>query len=199
MRACVCLFILWVLPALSGTGARGQVFWLEKRSDSLYVLTLETRTADGQRRSMSRWKLPYPVYRMATGDVDGDGREEALVGVVKRTRYSPEVDRRLFVFKNVKGHIRPLWMGTRLGGRLVDFRVCNGRLRSLERSTDGQRFAVAEYGWSRFGPAFERYLTKNRNQYESMEIFHGNRHPDGRARTDRPDGRVQTQRRPGQP
>jgi hypothetical protein len=155
------------------TDLHAQHYRLERRTDSLSVLLLETCDATGRVVRTDRWRLPYPVYQWCEGDVDGDGLAEAFVGVVKRTRFSTEMDRRLFVFHNVKGHIRPLWMGTRLGGRLVDFRFVGGRLRSLERSADGQRFAVAEYGWSRFGPAFERYLTLNSKKDESMQIFEG--------------------------
>ncbi len=161
--------LLW----LATCSARAQHYRLEHVNDTLSVLLLETKDAQGRVVQRDRWRLTYPVYQWCEGDVDGDGVAEALVGVVKATRFSPEKDRRLFVFHNVKGHIRPLWMGTRLGGRLVDFRVVNGRLRSLEMSSDGSRFAVGEYGWSRFGPAFKEYLIFNTTKHESMEVFQG--------------------------
>ena len=41
-------------------------FTLTRQHDSLYYL--------------NEWRLPYPVYRFATGDVDGDGSVDALVG-----------------------------------------------------------------------------------------------------------------------
>ena len=150
-----------------------QHYRLEHVNDTLSVLLLETKDVQGRVVQRDRWRLTYPVYQWCEGDVDGDGVAEALVGVVKATRFSPEKDRRLFVFHNVKGHIRPLWMGTRLGGRLVDFRVVNGRLRSLEMSNDGSRFAVGEYTWSRFGPAFQQFLTINTTRDESLQVFMG--------------------------
>ena len=60
-------------------------FTLRKEHDSLYWL--------------NDWRLPYPVYQFQTGDVDGDGRVDAMVGVVKSTRFYPEKARRLFIFK----------------------------------------------------------------------------------------------------
>ena len=62
----------------------GQTFSLVQKTDSLYLLTLTTDSMTHQ------WSLPYPVYRMEMGDVDGNGTIEALVGVIKATRFYPE-------------------------------------------------------------------------------------------------------------
>ena len=53
-----------------------QSFDLKKQHDSLYYL--------------NGWQLPYPVYQYQTGDVDGDGRTDAIVGVIKSTRFIPK-------------------------------------------------------------------------------------------------------------
>lgn len=142
----------------------GDVFTLERKTDSLYVLTL---TTDSTR---NEWRLPYPVYRMETGDVDGNGTTEALVGVIKSTRFYPEVGRRLFVFKNYEGLVRPMWLGSKLGGTLQDFRFYNGLVRSLESNAKGE-YTVAEYRWSGFGFAFERYLIRNVDEVKARETF----------------------------
>lgn len=142
----------------------GDVFTLERKTDSLYVLTL---TTDSTR---NEWRLPYPVYRMETGDVDGNGTTEALVGVIKSTRFYPEVGRRLFVFKNYEGLVRPMWLGSKLGGKLCDFRFQNGVVRSLESNAKGE-YTVAEYRWSGFGFAFERYLIRNVDEVKARETF----------------------------
>jgi len=119
---------------------------------------------------LNEWRLPYPVYQFQTGDVDGDGRADAMVGVVKTTRFYPEKGRRLFIFKQVEGKVRPLWLGSKLGGILCDFRFINGRIRSLEMTTDHQ-YVVAEYRWSGFGMAFERFLIKGTNQKTAIKTF----------------------------
>ena len=76
MRMCkpitILLLALWLLPGMCGA----QAFTLKKEHDSLYWL--------------NDWRLPYPVYQFQTGDVDGDGREDAMVGVIKATRFYPE-------------------------------------------------------------------------------------------------------------
>ena len=70
------------------------------------------------------WKLDYPVYRFTCGDMTGDSIPEVLVGTIKTTRYRPEKDKRLFIFHLYKGRfIRPLWLGSRVGCPLIDFKV----------------------------------------------------------------------------
>lgn len=81
-----------------------------------------TRTHDSLYH-LNEFRLPYPVYRFCTGDVNGDGSTDALVGVIKRTRFHRDMGRRIFIFKQVEGKVRPLWMGSKLGGILQDFRV----------------------------------------------------------------------------
>ena len=142
----------------------GDVFTLERKTDSLYVLTLTTDSTHYE------WKLPYPVYRMETGDVDGNGTTEALVGVIKSTRFYTEVGRRLFVFKNYEGLVRPMWLGSKLGGTLQDFHFRNGCVRSLETNAKGE-YTVVEYRWSGFGVAFERYLIRNVSESKAREVF----------------------------
>ena len=107
---------------------------------------------------------------METGDVDGNGTVEALVGVIKATRFYPEKARRLFIFKNYEGLVRPMWLGSKLGGKLQDFHFRDGRVRSLETNAKGQ-FTVAEYRWDDFGMAFERYLIRDADEAEARRIF----------------------------
>src|SRR3712207_6912846 len=89
MRTLHCLLML-ALWAWSVSVA-AHTYHLEHAGDSLSWLVLATDSA------ADRWQLPYPTYRLAVGDVDGDGRSEALVGVVKPTRYDSTVARRLFI------------------------------------------------------------------------------------------------------
>lgn len=142
-------------------------------NDSIHKLLLRTEesqlTTSGTINE-SQWTLPYPVYQFQTGDVDGDGSIDALVGVIKPTRFYPTPARRIFVFKNYRGRIRPLWMGSKLGGILEDFRWADGRLRSLERTTD-DRFFVCEYTWNGFGFSFLRFVVKNVSKEEALPFL----------------------------
>ena len=76
--------ILILLAMYLGTlTCKAQNFELKKQNDSLYYL--------------NGWRLPYPVYQYQTGDVDGDGKTDAIVGVIKGTRFYPEKARRIFI------------------------------------------------------------------------------------------------------
>ncbi len=126
---------------------------LRQLNDSLSHLILETPSPNGERQRgtvSDVWRLPYPTFAFATGDVDGDGIVDALVGVVKPTRYDPRMGRRLFVFRNVNGRVRPLWLGSRLVGELRDFRVEGQRVVTLEQHPDSTWF-VGHYRWDSFG------------------------------------------------
>jgi len=119
------IVIVSLLCCLFCSGLSAQTFSLKRNNDTCNVLVLTTDSMSDE------WLLSYPVYQFRTGDVDGDGVEEALVGVVKSTRFYPEKGNRLFVFKNRNGRVRPLWLGSRLGEELVDFCVADGKLISI--------------------------------------------------------------------
>jgi hypothetical protein len=93
-----------------------------------------------------------------------------MVGVVKGTRFYPEPARRLFIFKAVNGKARPLWLGSKLGGRLEDFRFRNGRIRALETTADSL-WVVSDYRWSGFGMAFERFIVKGVDKKTATKYF----------------------------
>ena len=154
----------FVLTATAEEKADSAVFSLQQVNDTLHVLELSSK------QQVSKWPLPYPVYQFQTGDVDGDGKTDAMVGVIKSTRYFPEKGRRLFIFKNYEGHVRALWLGSRLGGILQDFRFVDGLIRSLETTTDN-RYVVAEYQWEHFGMGFRRFLAKNVSREEALQVF----------------------------
>jgi hypothetical protein len=152
------LFWLLTMPCLAQNVEPRQEkgFMLRKESDSLYFL--------------NDWRLPYPVYQFQTGDVDGDGSVDAMVGVIKSTRFYPEKGRRLFIFKQVNGKARPLWLGSKLGGILEDFRYIDRKIRALESTTDSL-YVVSEYRWSGFGMNFDHYIIKGVDQKTALKYF----------------------------
>ena len=170
-----------------GLSCHGQHFTLHKEHDSLYWLGVSIKDGSASypavRNRTGQWRLPYPVYQFQTGDVNGDGSIDAIVGVVKSTRFYPERGRRLFIFKQVNGKVRPLWLGSRLGGILQDFRFTDGRLRSLEMTADSL-YVVAEYQWSGFGLAFDHYIIQGTDQetaikYLNNYIYEDKKHSHG--------------------
>lgn len=155
----IVLGLIWASALLAQTNQPTQTrggFTLKKAHDSLYWL--------------NDWKLPYPVYQFQVGDVDGDGHEDAMVGVVKATRFYPEKARRIFIFKQVNGKARALWMGSKLGGILEDFHFIDGKIRALESTTDSL-YVVSDYKWSGFGMKFDRFIIKGVNQETAIKTF----------------------------
>lgn len=176
-------FVICLMMAISPVKASGQTFSLEQVNDSLSYLILRTDS------TTDRWVLPYPVYQFQTGDVDGDGSEDAMVGVIKGTRFYPEKARRLFIFKQIDGHTaageackkaRPLWLGSKLGGILEDFRFVEpadtadgdrrGIIRALESTTDSL-YVVSDYVWSGFGMKFDHHIIKGVDKLTAIKTF----------------------------
>lgn len=95
-------------------------------------------------------------WRIRTGDVDGDGNTDVLVGVYKRTRFDPKMNNRLFVYDWDGDDLFPKWLGSSLSLPFYDFAVgeIDGErgeeLVSLERLKDGGS-RVMIYKWSGFG------------------------------------------------
>ena len=155
---------LFVSVAMMAQDCHRDGFTLRRQNDSLYWL--------------DDWRLPYPVYQFQTGDVDGDGKVDAMVGVVKSTRFYPEIGRRLFIFKHVNGRkARPLWLGSKLGGILEDFRFLPpakgegaGKIRALELTADSL-YVVADYRWGKFGMNFEQYIIKAVDKQTALKTF----------------------------
>ena len=145
-------------------GVQAQGFTLEQKNDTLSYLVLHTGS------SSHRWALKFPVYQFCTGDVDGDGMVDALVGVVKSTRFDPQVARRLFIFRNYKGRIRALWMGSRLGGILEDFRFVDGKVYTWQSTTDG-KYVVLKHQWRKFGLGADEFIVKGVSRQEALEVF----------------------------
>ena len=145
------LLILLLGLLVTGAVSSQSNFTLRKVNDSLYYL--------------NDWRLPYPVYQFQTGDVDGDGSEDAMVGVIKSTRFYPEKARRLFIFKQVNGKARALWLGSKL-----DFRFVDGKIRALESTTDSL-FVVSDYKWDKFGMAFDHFIIKGVDQQTAIKTF----------------------------
>lgn len=145
-----------VCEAQNTESRKEQGFTLRKQHDSLYWL--------------NDWKLPYPVYQFQTGDVDGNGSIDAIVGVIKSTRFFPEKARRIFIFKEVNKKARPMWLGSKLGGILEDFRFIDGKIRALESTTDSL-YVVSDYVWGGFGMKFDHYIIKGVDKQTALKTY----------------------------
>lgn len=142
-----------------------QYFNLKQSSDSLWVLSL----TNDKGAVTGTWQLPYPVYRFGTADIDGDGSTDAVVGVFKASRFFTAPSRRVFIFKNFGGKVRPLWLGSRLGGELIDFAVVGDMIRAIEKVEQG--YAVTNYTWKGFGMGFYSLVATSNNLDECYKFL----------------------------
>ena len=159
---CLVAFVAMAAFGLSAS-AQGR-FLLQQRSDTASVLLLQTPHAT------DTWALPYPTFAFCTGDVDGDGTTDALVGVVKPTRFDPRRARRLFAFRQVRGRVRPLWLGSRLAGELRDFRLQGSKVVTLEQGRDST-WLVGEYEWNGCGFTMTASRTHHATRDEAARIW----------------------------
>jgi len=128
---------------------------LEQYNDSSYALVLMKND-----QFHSKWELDYPVYRFDYGDITKDEIPEIAVGVIKTTRFDPNLDKRLFIFYITDDfYIRPLWLGSRVAQPLVDFQIKKEKIYTIEKELSGN-FLVAEYAWKGFGLEFKRYIER---------------------------------------
>lgn len=153
-----------ILLSVLSLGCKAQSYSLEQVNDTLSYLTL---TTDGH---TDRYRLPWPTLRWCTGDVNGDGVEDAMVMVVKHTRYDRRVLPRLFTFTQINGHVRPLWLGSQLGGILEDFRFADGQVVTLQRTTD-DRYVVMTHQWRKFGLGADTILAEGVDHDTAERLF----------------------------
>lgn len=115
-----------------------------------YALSINNEKTGGKDRIFT----PYEVFTMHTGDVNGDGRTDICLGIIKPTPFDSVLKKRLFIFQIDKDFIRPLWLSSRLVRPLEDFKVIARdtvkNIMAIEKE-NGSQFTVNEYSWGSFG------------------------------------------------
>lgn len=105
-------------------------------------------------RDLNPWKL-------ALGDIDGDGIDEISVGVYKESPLHPVMAKRPFIYSFANGEIHPKWRGSRLARPFTDYNFYDidgdgiDEIVSIEILEDNKKL-INTYKWRGFG--FEGYL-----------------------------------------
>ncbi len=145
---------------------------ITRKNDSLFILRTDFFYENKKTGSDFR-QLPFPVFKFITGDVDRDGNPDLILGTIKKTRFDKEPGKRISIFSLKDMKIKTLWMGSRLSRPLVDFRFDDesGKIISLEKEQNGT-WLVAEYQWEKFGLKFIRYIKRNCNLVQTINMIY---------------------------
>ena len=142
--------------------------------DEMYYQLVAHLIKNNEPVQTSKYNLNFPVYQFHLADIDGNGREDFCVGVIKKTHFDPVVRKRLFIFQLKNGKIRPLWLGSRLGQPLENFTIIyrkeQNNIRTLELEMDGS-YLVCDYRWRNFGLEFIHYVDRFLDKETAFEYL----------------------------
>ena len=119
----------------------GHVIVMQPTKTGLKVIESHTR--------LNPWKLQI-------ADVDGDKKQEIIVGVWKKSPKDPVMAKRVFVYNWCGKRMTPKWLGSRLARRFEDFNFRDinndgwAELLALEVSP-GKPKRIGIYRWKSFG------------------------------------------------
>jgi len=144
------------------------IYQLSSITDTLHYLQIKTDS------TFDQWEIPYPIYQFQVGDIDNNGIQDLMVGVIKTTRFDRLFSKRLFIFQNYQGYVRPLWLGSRLSNPLIDFKFVNvnggARIWSVELDKD-DTYQVVEYKWYSFGLDYTKHIKKEISLKEAYKFL----------------------------
>lgn len=148
-------------------GFSGKVIFKQLTTTTGFKVLLQ----DNSGKTLDQTVFRYIPYRFAIGDINRDGNTDIIIGLTKVTRFDPQEKKRLFILQIDNNHLRPLWLGSKVCQKLVDFKVLkNGSIQTLEQTNTGQ-YAVGHYTWQSFGITLDQYTQNEIPLSYASQIF----------------------------
>lgn len=143
--------------------------WI-KYGKNLIIFSLEDEIKEIGRKDFTKlnpWKL-------AIGDIDGDGKDEISIGVYKKSPFHQVMAKRPFIYSFTEGKIQPKWRGSRLSRPFTDYNFSDidgdgiDEIVAIEILQDNRKI-INSYKWKGFG--FEGYLeSEDFDDIKKLEI-----------------------------
>ncbi|SHE95088.1 hypothetical protein SAMN02745784_02321 [Tissierella praeacuta DSM 18095] len=142
------------------TGSRGRKFGKE-----VIIYSLKDMK-EIYRRNFSEFK----PWKIAIGDIDGDGKDEVSVGMYKKSPFHQVMAKRPFIYSFENGRLEPKWRGSRLSKPFTDYDFYDIDGDSIDEIIsveilESNRKIINTYKWKGFG--FEGYLESK--DYEDLK------------------------------
>ena len=125
--------------------------------EDIVILSLSEGFPQVYRKNYSHLK----PWKIALGDVDGNGIDEISMGVYKESPLHPIMAKRPFIYSFIEGEMQPKWRGSRLSRPFIDYDFYDldydgiDELVSIEILKEGRNI-ISAYKWKGFG--FEGFI-----------------------------------------
>lgn len=129
------------------TGQKGEIF-----GENMIILSFNGKFKELYNKAFSKLN----PWKVQTSDVDGDGKKEISIGVYKKTKFYPNMEKRPFIYEWKNGEIFPKWRGSRLSKPFDDYIFLDidedkmDEIIAIEVLENGRK-VINAYKWKGFG------------------------------------------------
>ena len=135
-----------------------------KYGKKVYIFKIDEKIDKIYSEDFSRLK----PWKIALGDVDGDGKAEVSIGVYKKAQFHQVMAKRPFIYSFEDNKLVPKWKGSRLSKPFTDYIFYDidedgiDEIVSIE-ILENQEKVINTYKWKGFG--FDGFLQSNSFKY----------------------------------
>jgi poly-gamma-glutamate synthesis protein (capsule biosynthesis protein) len=125
-------------------------------------------------KKLDALKIEHPIFHFELFDIDQDEQTNILIGVIKKTHFEPVLEKRINILRIDDGQIRPLWLGSKVCFKLIDFKGIKIKEKNYILTLEQDSFEiyyVGLYEWQGFGLRLKKFLFKNQDFLKSSNYF----------------------------